>query len=240
MSRRRAADSILLVTVLGFLLLQACGLSVRTPQPRISATLGENRAFPSELPAAKPSPTVHASRTPGTSTTPTSTAAPQVKVKAINGNIFIHRGPDLAFNQISVLTKGETAIASGRDVLSRWLRIPLPGDPSETGWVTIVTPFTRITGDVDTLPAVSPTEWPVLASIRNCTHDLMVANPGGITIPALDYFPDNEVQIDPGSYTILDVDVEKYPEVLSVQIKEGSAVDIIYDGAGEKHKCPPP
>jgi hypothetical protein len=65
-----------------------------------------------------------------------------------------------------------------------------------------------------------------------------VANPAGITIPPLDYFPDNEVQIDPGEYSIVDVDVDEYPEVMTVQIKEGSAVDIIYDGTGEKHKCP--
>jgi hypothetical protein len=239
MNRRRAADTIVLVTALGTVLLQACSLSVRTAQPQIAATLVHATVAPS-VPLARPSATAAASRTTLAATSPTSRPTPEVRVTAIDGNIFIHRGPDLAFNPISVLMKGETVVATGRDVLSRWLRIPLPGDPHKTGWITVVTQYTRITGDIDGLPEVSPTEWPVLASIRNCTHDLMVANPGGITIPALDYFPDNDVQIDPGSYTILDVDVDKYPEVMKVQVKEGSAVDIIYDGTGEKHKCPPP
>jgi hypothetical protein len=159
-------------------------------------------------------------------------------VTAVNGNIFIHRGPDLAFNPISVLMKGQTAVATGRDVLSRWIRIALPADPGKIGWVTIVTDYTQVKGDVESLPEVSPTVWPELAFLRNCTQDLMVANPAGITIPPLDYFPDNEVQIDPGEYSIVDVDVDKYPEVMKVQLKEGSAVDIIYDGTGEKHKCP--
>jgi len=134
--------------------------------------------------------------------------------------------------------KDQTAVATGRDVLSRWVRIVLPGDPSQIGWVTIVTDYTRVKGDIESLPEVSPTEWPELAFLRNCTHDLMVANPTGVTIPPLEYFPDNEVQVDPGRYSIVDVDVDKYPEVLTVQIKEGSVVDIIHDGNGEKHKCP--
>ena len=106
------------------------------------------------------------------------------------------------------------------------------------GWVTIVTQYTQVNGDVEDLPEISPNEWPELAFLRNCTHDLMVANPIGITIPPLEYFPDNEVQIDPGEYSIVDVDIDKYPEVMKVQMKEGSVIDIIYDGTGEKHKCP--
>jgi hypothetical protein len=175
---------------------------------------------------------------PETVTPEATKAPPTVKITAIDGNIFIHRGPDLAFNPVSVLMKGQTAVATGRDVLSRWIRIVLPGDPSKIGWVTIVTDYTEVKGDVESLPEISPTEWPELAFLRNCTHDLMVANPTGITIPALEYFPDNEVQIDPGAYSIVDVDVDKYPEVMKVQIKEGSIVDIIHDGTGGKHKCP--
>jgi hypothetical protein len=163
-----------------------------------------------------------------------------VKVTAVNGNIFIHRGPDLAFNPIAVLIKGQTVVATARDVLAKWVQVQLPGDPKNTGWITILTDYTQVLGDVASLPEVSPTEWPDLAFLRNCTHDLMEADPGGVTVPPVDYFPDNEVRINPGTYHIHDLDVDKYPEVLVVDIREGSAIDIRVDGTGEKKKCPPP
>ena len=165
---------------------------------------------------------------------------PRVTITAVNGNIFIRRGPDLAFNPISVLTKGQTAVAMARDVLARWLQIKLPGDPQRTGWVTILTSYTSVNGDVQRLPELEQTIWPELASLRNCTHHLMTTDPGSIDIPPIDYFPDNEVRINPGKYSILDLDVDKYPEVLVVDIREGSAIDILTDGTGEKRKCPLP
>jgi hypothetical protein len=238
MSRRALPAVVTLAGVLGITLLQACIPRASTPTTATSATGEVASPVPSQV------------RIQGTSATPAppptlavempsaTVAPPAVKVTAVGGNIFIHRGPDLAFNPVSVLMKGQTAAATGRDVLSRWVRIALPGDRSKIGWVTIVTEYTRVSGDVASLPEIPPADWPELAFLRNCTHDLMVANPAGITIPPLEYFPDNQVQIDPGEYSIVDVDVDKYPEVLKVQIKEGSAVDINYDGMGEKHKCP--
>ncbi len=125
-------------------------------------------------------------------------------------------------------------------MLSRWLQIRVPGGEQKTGWVTLVTDYTVVTGDVQSLPESQTTVWPELAFLRNCTHDLMVADPGGVPIPAIDYFPDNEVRINPGVYTIVDVDVDEYPQVLKVDIREGSAIDILVDGTGEKKKCPVP
>ena len=97
-----------------------------------------------------------------------------------------------------------------------------------------------MSGDVQRLPEVEQTSWPEIASLRNCTHHLMRTDPGGIDIPPVDYFPDNEVRINPGTYAILDLDVDKYPEVQEVDIREGSAIDILTDGTGEKKKCPAP
>ncbi|MFN2121063.1 MAG: hypothetical protein ACK2T0_11765 [Anaerolineales bacterium] len=238
MSKRHTRGAVALVAILGMALLPAC--SVPTSAPATQANLVGPAASP--VTTKGPPPVVSTVVIPlpasDTATSEATKAPAAVKVTAVSGNIFIRRGPDLAFNPVSVLMKGQTAAATGRDVLSRWVRIPLPGDPSKIGWVTIVTDYTQVKGDVESLPEISPTEWPELAFLRNCTHDLMVANPAGITIPPLDYFPDNEVQIDPGQYSIVDVDVDKYPEVLTAQIKEGSVIDIIYDGTGEKHKCP--
>ena len=100
--------------------------------------------------------------------------------------------------------------------------------------------FTEVTGDVRSLPEIEPAEWPALASVRNCTYHLMTLEPGGITVPSIIYFPDNDVQVNPGSYTVHDVDVDDYPDVQSIDISEGSAVDIIVDGLGMKKKCPVP
>lgn len=95
-------------------------------------------------------------------------------------------------------------------------------------------------GDVRSLPEIEPTDWPVPASLRNCTHDQMSVDPGGIVLPSVDNFPANDVRIDPGSYTVRDTDVDKYPEVLQVVLREGSAIDVQVDGNGEKKKCPAP
>jgi hypothetical protein len=236
MSRPALPGVATLAAVVGMALLGAC--SAQASAPATATTRVDETA--SSAPPQRP-PTAAAVVPLRVSPAPTplpSPAPPTIKVTAVGGNIFIHRGPDLAFNPISVLMKGQTAVATGRDVLSRWVRIALPGDPSQIGWVTIVTEYTEVKGDVQSLPEIQPEEWPELASLRNCTHDLMVANPAGITIPPLEYFPDNEVQIDPGQYSIVDVDVDEYPEVLEVHIKEGSTADIVRDGSGEKHKCP--
>ena len=162
-----------------------------------------------------------------------------VKVLA-TGNLFIRRGPDLAFDPISVLPKGMTASPTGRDVLSEWVRIPLPTTPGREGWVSIMSGFTEITGDVRALPEIEPTIWPELASLRNCTYHELLIDPLGVSIPEVFNFPDNEVRVNPGTYSILDVDVDGYPEVLHVEVREGMVVDIVVDGFGEKKKCPPP
>jgi hypothetical protein len=176
---------------------------------------------------------------------PTATLLPTqtqvvVSVTAIKGNLFIRRGPDLAFNPIAVLNDGQTAMAIQRDVLANWLQIPIPSLPGKTGWVSIQSHFSTVSGDVMSLPEYNQTVWPVGASLRNCTHDQMEADPAGIVIPPIDNFPDNEVQLNPGSYFIRDIDVEHSPTVLKVQIVEGSALDILTDGNGVRKKCPLP
>jgi len=100
--------------------------------------------------------------------------------------------------------------------------------------------FTEVTGDVRTLPEVEPTEWPELAFLRNCTYHEMIVQPGGIILPAVQNFPENDVRINPGTYAVLDLELDGYPEVLTVEIREGSAIDVILDGYGEKKKCPAP
>lgn len=177
--------------------------------------------------------------TPVLSPTPTPTLRP-IMVTAVKGNLFIRRGPDIAFNAVSVLMDGQSARALARDVLAEWVQIPLPEHPDKQGWVSIQTIYSAVSGDVEILPEVEPTEWPVPAFLRNCTFHDMTAEPGGILLPALTNFPANDVRMNPGIYRVYDNEVDDYPEVLKVELREGSAVDIRADGNGLRKKCPAP
>ena len=163
-----------------------------------------------------------------------------VLVVAAKGNLFIRRGPNMAFNPVAALLRGQSAMASGRDVLAGWLQIQIPGGAGRTGWISIETDFTTVQGDVRSLPEMETTDWPIPAFLQNCTHHEMSVDPGGIVLPAVDNFPDNNVRINPGSYTVHDVDIDEYPEVMKVVLKEGSAIDVQVDGNGEKKKCVAP
>lgn len=194
-----------------------------------------------QLPAITPVFTVTALLSVASTATPTATPTSNtVIISAVKGNLFIRRGPDLAFNPVSVLMSGQSANALARDVLAKWVQIPIPGQSGSTGWISIQTQFSRIDGDVMSLPEVLPTDWPVLAYLRNCTYDQMEVQPVGIVIPPVNAFPDNRMQINPGSYTVHDIDVSGSPEVLSVDIREGSDIDIRVDGTGLRRKCPAP
>jgi hypothetical protein len=168
--------------------------------------------------------------------TPTSTLS-KVTLSAIKGNIFIRRGPDMAYNPTGVLYKDTSAPIIARDVLSKWVQIIIPKS-DKTGWVSIQTTYSRVTGDLKTLPEFTPTNWPVPAYLRNCTHHQMYILPGEIILPSSFGSPDNEVWLYPGSYTVQDLDVSGEPEVLQVNIREGLTVDIHDDGLGEHRKCP--
>jgi hypothetical protein len=195
---------------------------------------------------ASPSPTSAAVPSSTPSPVPTATLAvssptsPAVIVSAVKGNVFIRRGPDLAFDSISVLMDRQSARALARDVLAKWVQIPIPGLGHKTGWISVQTHFVALTGDIMQLPELTPTDWPVLASLRNCTTHVMEADPGGIPVPAVSDFPDNEVTINPGIYTIHDTAVDGSPQVMEVEIREGQHIDIRTDGDGNHKKCPVP
>lgn len=161
-----------------------------------------------------------------------------VKLTAVHGNLFIRRGPHMAYNPISVLYEGESVTASGRDVLGEWLQIPIPSLPRKTGWISIQTRYSAVTGQVRDLPVIETVDWPVSAHLINCTYHEMLIKPGDIVLPSYHEFPDNEKWIYPGIYKVYDLDVAGEPEILTVELKEGLDIDILYDGKGHKRKCP--
>ena len=162
---------------------------------------------------------------------------PKVTISAVKGNLFIRRGPDLAFNPIGVLYQNTSEEVLARDVLSKWLQIKIPNS-GKTGWVSIQTKYSQIEGDIKSLPEYTPTEWPVPAYVRNCTYHQMYILPSEIVLPPSFAHPDNEIWIYPGTYTVRDIDVPGDPEVDQITVSEGSVIEIRYDGLGAKRKCP--
>jgi hypothetical protein len=132
---------------------------------------------------------------------------------------------------------GQSAKVLGRDVLEKWLQISLPDHPNETGWISNQSRYTVVSGDVKSLPVIEPTDWPVLASVRNCTYHEMRVDPIGIVITTADNFPWSDVTINPGVYTIHDIDAHGDPEIMEVEIKEGTQIIIREDGDGERWSC---
>ncbi len=229
MSARIASLVILAFFVVG------CAPPRGAPTPSVAPT---DAPLPVSSPVASVA-TATSSPLPTPDSSPTPTLAP-VTVAAVKGNLFIRRGPDVAFNPIAVLSAGQRETALARDVLAEWVEIRVPSNPGQTGWVSLQTTYSAVTGDVTSLPEIQPTDWPVPAFLRNCTFHDMTAEPGGILLPAVTNFPDNDVRIPPGTYRVYDTDVDGYPEVLKVELREGSAVDIRVDGNGFKKKCPEP
>jgi hypothetical protein len=167
------------------------------------------------------------------------TSAPKVTITATKGNLYIRRGPGLPYNQIGILYQDASAEIIGRDVLSRWVQVNIPNS-DQTGWVSIMTDFTSVDGDLDSVPNFTFTDWPLPAYVKNCTEHDLVLEPGDIYLYNLwtnsQYL--NEAQINPGLYTVYDLFLPGAPEVQKVNIKEGMTVYITVNGLGVSHKCP--
>lgn len=164
---------------------------------------------------------------------------PPVHVTAINGNLFIRRGPGIEYNRIGLLKNGESASVIGQDMLSKWVQVQIPGIDA-TGWVSLLTPFTRIDGDLSQVEPFTFTDWPQPAYIKNCTeHDMMIG-PNELYLYNLwtnsSYL--NEVQVDPGVYYIYDLFLPDEPKIQTLDVKEGDMIYITVDGSGVYHNCP--
>lgn len=214
------------------------------PAPPPTADSGllttEEPAFidqPSNTETSTPQSTATLGSTAQASATPE--PPPSVRVVAADGNLYIRRGPGTEYNQIGVLTKGESAQVVGQDVLSKWVQVRIP-NAEFTGWVSLLTPFTKIEGDLSQVEAFTFTDWPLPAYIKNCTeHDLLV---GPDELYLYNLFTNskylNEVQVDPGRYYIYDLFLDGEPKIQTVDIREGDTIYITVDGSGTEHLCP--
>lgn len=216
------------------LLLQACASAVTvTPPPKPAAT--SQPATPTvpqpTVPAATPTPL------PAATAQPTETVAPRVVISAAGGNVFIRRGPGMAYNPIGVLFKGTSETVLARDVLSRWVQVRIPNS-EKTGWIFVNSGFTQVEGDLASVEDFTTTDWPVPGYLINCTHHDMYIMPGEVILPASFGYPPNDVWLYPGFYTVQDIMVAGEPKVLDIEMREGVDLEIRVDGSGEKRKCP--
>ena len=191
-----------------------------------------------------PLPTVTSTPLPSPTIAPTETEVPptpllRVTITASGGNLYIRRGPGTEYDKVGLLSKGSSADVIGRDVLSRWAQVNIPGTDA-TGWVSMLTDFTQLNGDLNSVPDFTFTEWAEPAFIKNCTEHNMFIEPGEITLYSLwtnkDYL--NEVQVDPGIYTFYDLNLPDEPQTETVDIREGETYYILVNGLGVKHNCP--
>lgn len=204
------------------LISQATNSSLETPVPSSTATL---LSPPTVVPTATvilPAP------------------LPSVTITAVDGNIYIRRGPGLPYNPIGVLAKGASAQVIAQDVLSKWVQINIPNSDNSTGWVSIQTIYSKIDGDLSQVPDFTFTDWPAPAYIKNCTEHDMYIMPGDIYLSSLYTNAKflNEIQVDPGTYVAYDMFYPDEPEAETFDVREGVTAYITINGSGEGHKCP--
>jgi len=229
-----------LISLLLIVFVQGCILTGRASQ-------SEPTSMPQATDALLDTPVPFSSATPlsPTKVAPTATVIlptplPSVTITAVDGNIYIRRGPGLPYNPIGVLAKGTSAQVIAQDVLSKWVQINIPNSDNNTGWVSIQTMYSKIDGDLSQLPDFTFTDWPAPAYIKNCTEHDMYIMPGDIYLSSLYTNAKflNEIQADPGTYVAYDLFYPDEPEAESFDIREGMTAYITINGSGEGHKCP--
>ena len=157
---------------------------------------------------------------------------------AVNGNLAIRSGPDMTFDAIATLYQGETVAPLARSILNGWVQVPIPSEEGKTGWVSILTDYSTVSGTVLDLPRIDVVEWSVGSYLLNCTTHEMVVEPGDKTLEPVSDSPKNRLWFSPGLYKIYDFDVSGHPEVRDLNLLSRTEVKIIKDGDGQQSECP--
>lgn len=218
----------------------ACNLQLGAPAPVEAPPTHQVAALPTLKPPAPASATAQTATStsqPTATTQPTATVgpAPVVTITAAGGRLNVRRGPGPDYDTVGAFLNGQSSLATARNQDGTWVLIDIPGATKPLGWITLETKYTTITGAVAALPlqSVDPAKP---AYIRNCTGREMLVNPLGALLLPLGSAPDNQLQLFPGEYTIVDQTTDT--ELGGVTAFEGRTIDINQDSSGKKSFCP--
>jgi uncharacterized protein YraI len=115
------------------------------------------------FPTTTPTPTRTRTRTPSpVALAPTPTVIVQVptppapaEIAAVaQDNLRIRATPSTSAAIVGRLNKGDSVQVVGRTPASDWLRIALPTDPNQSGWISAE--FATLSGPLDSIPIVQP------------------------------------------------------------------------------------
>jgi hypothetical protein len=164
-----------------------------------------------------------------------SPTSPIVTVTVMNGDLSIRTGPDVSFDAIAKLQDGETVTALARSIMDGWVQIQIPSQEGRTGWISVQTNYSIVSGNLLDLPRIDTVEWNVGSYLKNCTTHQMIVQPGDEIIQ-----PGNAVWFTPGTYSVHDLDVAGQPVVANLTVLEHREYNIRKDGNGQRVDCPQP
>ncbi len=193
-------------------------------------------AIPVDLPTETPVIVVADTATATVLLLPSATPDLSVTITASTGSLGIRRGPGTAYNMLGFLTDGQSAVASARTASGDWLYVPIPSAPGYFGWVSAVTIYSTVTGDIGSLPEMTVAAAEPI-TIRNCTFHPMLISPIGVTLKPQTDSPENMTTVLPGDYTASDQSVGN-TQVKTMSLEEGDFVDITTDGLSNTYACP--
>jgi len=168
---------------------------------------------------------------------PTAVESAPILLLASGGNLNMRRGPGLGYNVLAALRDGEQGTITGRSQDSQWFYIGIPGQPGSSAWVSGASQYSSVQGDPTGIP-VMLVEPPAPAYLRNCTFHPVLIQPGNVLLAEQFDAPANQKQFNPGIYEGYDQNVEGYPKIFSVELREGNTVDITSDGLDNTYACP--
>ncbi len=222
---------------------QACSLTGQAPRATAAAPLLPTSTVAANLPTEAP---VLATATPQPSPAASPTAEPSaipiaeaVVLTASGGNLNVRRGPGQAYDVVGFLLDSQASAASGRNETSTWVYLPIPDKPGVSGWLSVDSRYAGVSPSaaaIQTL-AVLSVEPAKPAYLRNCTFHPMMIQPGGFILKQQTDAPENQKQVNPGTYTALDQNVAD-ADPRTIAVKEGQTKDITKDGLDNSYTCP--
>lgn len=216
----------------------ACNLALTPPAetpPTEAATTALADSTPTAPDAGLPAATSTDQPTPTSTATQTAGPPPVVSVAASGGRLNVRRGPGPEYDPVGALRNGQSRLATARNQDGSWVLIDGPDTARPLGWITLKTQYTVVTGDVGSLPLME-VEAALPAHVRNCTPHEMLVMPAGAILLNRNAAPENQVQLFPGEYTVIDQTTES--TVAEITVFEGKTIDIRKDSSGKSYNCP--